>query len=75
VSLCRGIRTPPGTGYFYGASHGCFRGCPDPLVQPTIQAITSGASWAEFATGSGGWSGVKGPTCAPGWTVHPGQLS
>jgi surface antigen len=34
----------------------------------------NGASWVEFADGSGGWNGVRGPQFSPGWNVYPGIL-
>jgi hypothetical protein len=32
----------------------------------------SGANWTELANGSGGWTGVKGPSFSPGWNIYTG---
>jgi surface antigen len=55
-----------------------FGGSPPPPVHLTdlfLYNQSNGASWVEFANGSGGWSGVKGPPYSAGWTVYPGELS
>jgi hypothetical protein len=33
---------------------------------------SNGANYVELANGSGGWTGVKGPSFSPGWSVYPG---
>jgi len=47
----------------------------DGLTDLFLYNRTNGASWVEFANGSGSWTGgVKGPQFSPGWTICPGQL-
>lgn len=36
---------------------------------------STGASFVDFADGSGGWTGVKGPTFSAGWNVYPGRYN
>ena len=37
---------------------------------------SSGASYVEFANGSGGWTGgVAGPAFSAGWSVYPGNFN
>jgi hypothetical protein len=46
----------------------------DGLTDLFLYNPANGASYTEFANGSGGWAGVPGSAFSAGWSVYPGQL-